>query len=289
MSVNQPEIFRQPVELMPARPSSDGAGVKLLRVFGGPQPERFDPFLMLDEFGSYEASDYIGGFPSHPHRGFETVTYMLRGKMEHRDHLHNVGLLQDGDVQWMTAGRGIIHSEMPQQTEGQMRGFQLWLNLPAKDKMGPAHYQDIPGDQLPVFQWAGVHIVAIAGAAQVNGQHDVRGYFERPDTQPLVWDVHLAGGHSLQLPVPDQHTAMVYVYEGEAQVHQTAVPAQHLARLSGYGAVEVRNNGDKELRFMLLAGKPLGEPIAQYGPFVMNSQAEIEQALQDYRAGQLTG
>lgn len=284
----QPEVFRSPVEVLAAQPSSDGAGVKLLRVFGGGRPERFDPFLMLDEFGSYEASDYIGGFPAHPHRGFETVTYMLRGKMEHRDHMHNVGLLKDGDVQWMTAGRGIIHSEMPQQTEGQMRGFQLWLNLPAKNKMRPAHYEDVPAAQLPEFDWPGVHIVAIAGTAELAEGRVVKGYFQRPDTEPMVWDVHLSAGQELNVPVPDGHTAMVYVYEGALKLQETVFKAQHLARLSGQGAVKLHNPGTQTLRLMLLAGKPLGEPIVQYGPFVMNSPVEIDQALQDYREGKLT-
>lgn len=284
----QPEAFRRPVEVLAAQPSSDGAGVKLLRVFGGGRAERFDPFLMLDEFGSYEASDYIGGFPAHPHRGFETVTYMLRGKMEHRDHMHNVGLLKDGDVQWMTAGRGIIHSEMPQQTEGQMRGFQLWLNLPAKDKMRPAHYEDVPAAELPEYAWPGVHIVAIAGTARLDEERVVSGYFQRPDTEPLVWDVHLSAGQELNVPLPDGHTAMVYVYEGEVVLNESPLKAQHLARLSAQGAVKLRNPGDQTLRLMLLAGKPLGEPIVQYGPFVMNSAVEIDQALQDYREGRLT-
>lgn len=275
---------RKPVEMMKAQPASDGAGVKLLRVFGGPQPERFDPFLMLDEFGSNEASDYIGGFPSHPHRGFETITYMLRGKMEHRDHMGNVGLLNDGDVQWMTAGGGIIHSEMPQQTEGQMRGFQLWLNLAAEKKMTPAYYEDVPGEKLPRYRLGNSEIIALAGTLQIGGQQ-ISGYFERPDTLPLYWDVHLAPGETLRAPVPDQFNALVYVYEGAVQVGDASVPARHLLRLTQEGDVVVNNAGSEEVRFLLLAGKPLQQPIVQYGPFVMNTVEEIEQAITDYRTG----
>lgn len=276
--------IRKPVEMIRGRPVSDGAGVKLLRVFGGPQPERFDPFLMLDEFGSQEASDYIGGFPPHPHRGFETITYMLRGKMEHRDHLGNVGLLNDGDVQWMTAGRGIIHSEMPRQTEGMMRGFQVWLNLPAENKMTPAHYEDVPGEKLPRFQIGNSEIVALAGSAEVAGVN-VKGYFERPKTLPIYWDIHLAAGEKLQIAVPDQYVVMLYAYEGSVKVAETTLQPQHLLRLSLDGVVEVKNDGADEVRVLLLAGKPLREPIAQYGPFVMNTPAEIEQAIVDYRNG----
>lgn len=276
--------IRKPLELIPARPASDGAGVRLLRVFGGARPERFDPFLMLDEFGSQEAADYIGGFPPHPHRGFETITYMLRGKMEHRDHMGNVGLLRDGDVQWMTAGRGVIHSEMPQQTEGQMRGFQVWLNLPAASKLTQARYEDVPGGKLPVYQLPGVRITAIAGTAQVAGEI-LHGYFERPDTLPLYWDVLLEAEAELNLPLPDDFTALLYVYEGALHLADTSVKAQHLLRLSAEGELLVRNRSAAASRFLVLAGKPLREPIAQYGPFVMNTPEEIEQALADYRDG----
>lgn len=276
---------RKPVEIIPAQAASDGDGVKLMRVFGGRGPERFDPFLMLDEFGSKEAADYIGGFPSHPHRGFETVTYMLRGKMEHRDHLGNVGLLNDGDVQWMTAGRGIIHSEMPLQTEGQMRGFQLWLNLPASEKMTAPRYQDVPAKELPVYNLEKIQIIAIAGASEVGGR-DVSGHIERASTDALFWDVHLDPGAELDFPVAQGHTVMIYVYEGEAHIAGTAVKAQQLARLSEGGSVSVRS-GNEETRVLVLAGRPLGEPIVQYGPFVMNTPEEIEQALQDYREGRL--
>lgn len=279
---------RKPVEMIRAQSASDGDGVKLLRVFGGAGPQRFDPFLMLDEFGSNEASDYIGGFPPHPHRGFETITYMLQGKMEHRDHLGNVGLLNDGDVQWMTAAGGIIHSEMPQQTEGRMRGFQLWLNLPAAKKMASAEYQDVSAERIPVYELPGQHIKAIAGTADVEGQ-TVAGYFDRPDTCPLFWDVALNGGQTFELPVSDGYCAMVYVYEGELHVSDNRITARHLVRFNEQGdTLRVTNNGTGVCQFIVLLGKPLGEPIVQYGPFVMNTQAEVEQAIKDYRAGSLT-
>lgn len=286
------ETQRKMIEVIKARPSSDGDGVKLLRVFGGQQPQRFDPFLLMDEFGSEEASDYIGGFPPHPHRGFETITYMLQGKMEHRDHMENVGLLNDGDVQWMTAGRGVIHSEMPRQTEGRMRGFQVWLNLPAADKMTPAEYRDIGADRIPVHNRDFGSVKTIAGKATVNGESLV-GVIERPDTEPLYWDIHLQPEQEITLDVADGLTSLAYVYDGTVTVDadggETQVAAQQLARFSDTGAWHFHNRGAETTRFVVLAGKPLREPIAQYGPFVMNTPAEIDQAIQDYREGVLTG
>lgn len=279
-------IMRKVIELIRAQATSDGAGVKLLRVFGGPRAERFDPFLMLDEFGSYDADDYIAGFPPHPHRGFETITYMLEGKMEHRDHMQNVGLLNDGDVQWMTAARGIIHSEMPKQTAGRMRGFQFWLNLPAAKKMNPAHYHDVAASEIPIFELDGVWVKAIAGVGQLNGA-TVQGRFNMADTQPLIWDVHLPGGIRVNIELSAILNALIYVYEGSVLVGGSAVQAQHLARLSGDGELVVESAGGAS-KILVIAGKPLGEPIAQYGPFVMNTDAEIEQALSDYRNGVLT-
>ncbi len=278
--------IRRVVETINAKPASDGDGVKLLRVFGGPSPERFDPFLMLDEFGSNEASDYIGGFPSHPHRGFETVTYMLQGKMEHKDHMGNVGLLNEGDVQWMSAAGGVIHSEMPKQTEGRMRGFQLWVNLPAAKKMAPAQYRDVPAADIPIFNSAGARIKAIAGQSQINGEH-VTGRFTDVATQPVYLDVHLAVGQRIQLPVSVTQTALVYTYEGAVSIGSahTVVNAQQLARLTDGDSVVVSNESHREARALILVAEPLGEPIVQYGPFVMNTTQEIEQALADYRDG----
>lgn len=282
------QTSRSVIEQMPARPASDGDGVKLLRVFGGRHPERFDPFLMLDEFGSEEASDYIGGFPPHPHRGFETITYMLQGKMEHKDHMGNVGLLNDGDVQWMTAGRGIIHSEMPQQTEGKMRGFQVWLNLPAKDKMLDADYKDLPASEIPVFALEGSHIKAIAGQSTVNG-HRIKGYFSKTKTDPIYLDVYLAAKQSITLDIPDFYTALVYSYDNDITFPGNInSKAQTVSRLSDKGRVMIDNNTSSEARFIVLAGKPLKEPIAQHGPFVMNTTEEINQAISDYNSGLLT-
>lgn len=274
-------------EVIQASPASDGDGVKLLRVFGGQNLDRFDPFLMLDEFGSYEPRDYIGGFPPHPHRGFETVTYMLEGKMEHRDHMDNVGLLDAGDVQWMKAGAGVIHSEMPRQEEGRMRGFQLWLNLPAAEKMTPATYSDIPAAEVPAYTLEDVTIKAIAGSVSING-HEIFGFVRDRNTDPAYLDISTdTAAAELHIAVPDGHTVLVYVYEGRVAIgeRQTGIGAQQLARLSGAGEVQLQL--DAESRALLIAGKPIGEPVVHYGPFVMNSREEIEQAISDYNSGRL--
>jgi len=277
---------RRVEELLVARPTSDGDGVRLMRVFGGQDLSRFDPFLMLDEFGSQSASDYIGGFPSHPHRGFETVTYMLDGHMQHRDHMGNVGELRNGDVQWMTAGSGVIHSEMPQQKEGRMRGFQLWLNLAAQDKMQPASYRDVPAADIPVLPRPSGHIKAIAGEVQ-GSLGSVRGHITRPMTQPLYLDIVVdEGSYSESFAVPEGDTVLVYVYEGSARVGGTPVEKSRMVRLSRQGAVQIEVGGPAKL--LLIAGRPLREPIVHYGPFVMNTREEIEQALTDYRNGTLT-
>ena len=277
---------RQVEELLVARATSDGDGVRLMRVFGGQDLARFDPFLMLDEFGSESSSDYIGGFPSHPHRGFETVTYMLDGHMQHRDHMGNVGELRNGDVQWMTAGSGVIHSEMPQQKEGRMRGFQLWLNLAAKDKMQPASYKDVPAGDIPVIPRAAGHIKAIAGEVQ-GSQGLVRGHISRPATQPLYLDIVVESGRYAEtFAVPEGDTVLIYVYEGSVSVGGTVVGKSRMARLSRQGDVDISVDGPAKL--LLIAGRPLREPIVHYGPFVMNTREEIEQALTDYRNGTLT-
>lgn len=276
-------------EVLQAMQASDGDGVRLLRVFGGQNLARFDPFLMLDEFGSDQPRDYIGGFPPHPHRGFETVTYMLEGKMEHRDHMDNVGLLEPGDVQWMKAGAGVIHSEMPRQEQGRMRGFQLWVNLPAAEKMTPATYQDIPAAQIPAYELDGLRIMAIAGRLPVNDR-EVVGAVTGRSTDPAYLDL-TSGDQPVELTVgvPDGHTVLLYVYEGSLRVGdaQTGIVRRQLARLSRAG--EVRFQLTTGSRALLIAGRPIGEPIVHYGPFVMNSRAEIEQAITDYNAGRLTG
>jgi quercetin 2,3-dioxygenase len=260
----------------------DGAGVRINRVLTGSLQRRLDPFLMLDAFGSDKPGDYIAGFPEHPHRGFETVTYMLNGRMRHRDSGGNEGLITNGGVQWMTAGRGVVHSEMPEQDEGLMEGFQLWLNLPAKDKMSEPWYRDIPNEELPRFLLPnGADVQVIAGET-----HGVTGAVVRESTQPLYLDVHLPEGATFELPLPAGHNAFVYVYRGEAVVEGKAVPQARMAILDNAADADgVRIKAGPDSRFLVLAGKPLGEPIAQYGPFVMNTQEQLFAAVEDFRAG----
>ncbi|MDF1628597.1 MAG: pirin family protein [Alcanivoracaceae bacterium] len=273
--------------IIPGMNTSDGAGVKLRRTLGQSQFARLDPFLMLDEFSSDKADDYIGGFPSHPHRGFETVTYMLDGHMLHEDHMGNRGDLRPGDVQWMTCGRGIIHSEMPQQKEGRMRGFQLWLNLPARDKMKPAAYRDVPAASMPWHEpFAGVRLKMIAGTLEI-ANHQYSGPIQAGGTEPVYMDVELAASQSLSLPVASSHNAFIYVFEGTLQSDSKDIPT-HAAALLGSGDTLEVIAGAEGARFLLIAGRPLNEPVAQYGPFVMNTAAEIDQALRDYRDGTLT-
>jgi len=275
--------FRDVSRIVRGMPASDGAGVKLNRVIGQPRLEMLDPFLMLDEFRSDSSGDYIAGFPSHPHRGFETVTYMLAGRMRHGDNQGNSGLLTAGSVQWMTAGRGIVHSEMPEQEEGLMQGFQLWVNLPAKDKMTAPRYQDIAPERIPEITLApGVKARVIVGE-----QAGVRGPVDNIATDPLYLDLHLDAGASAQIDVPEAHNAFVYIYEGVAKVGEG--PSSELLR----GDLGVTTLGGKvrvsapqaATRLILVAGKPLNEPVAKYGPFVMNTQAQIVEAVEDFRSG----
>lgn len=273
-------------QMIPASETSDGAGVRIKRSIGQRQSVRLDPFLMLDEFGSAEAADYVAGFPSHPHRGFETVTYMIEGHMLHEDHLGNRGELRNGGVQWMTAGRGIIHSEMPQQEEGIMRGFQLWLNLPAAKKMTEAGYRDIQPEEIPEIAFEGGMLKLIAGTLVVNGQAH-RGVVPDRSTQPIYADIHLASGASLTLPVPETHNGMLYLYEGDANLGDARLQ-RSAANILGDGEQISVRAGNTGARLLLIAGKPIGEPVVQYGPFVMNTREEIEQTLQDYRDGRLT-
>jgi redox-sensitive bicupin YhaK (pirin superfamily) len=260
----------------------DGAGVKINRVLTQPLQRRLDPFLMLDAFGSDKAGDYIAGFPEHPHRGFETVTYMLTGRMRHRDSAGNEGLVTNGGVQWMTAGRGVIHSEMPEQEEGLMEGFQLWLNLPAKDKMSAPWYRDIPTEEVPRFTLdSGATVQVIAGSS-----HGVAGAVQREGTQPLYLDIELPAGASFEQPLPGGHNAFLYVFRGEVVVEGKGVPQARMAILdNAKDADGVRIKATSPTRLLLIAGRPLNEPIAQYGPFVMNTQAEVFQAVEDFRAG----
>ena len=275
--------------------ASDGAGVKLRRSLGGQHGLHVDPFLMLDEFYSDNPDDYIAGFPSHPHRGFETVTYMLDGHMRHEDHLGNRGDLGPGDVQWMTAARGIIHSEMPQQSQGRMRGFQLWLNLPSKEKMKAAGYRDIPSDAIPLLKLSqGGEVKVIAGKLDLDGtvtSGPVNGSGAKLSTDPLYLDVRLPAGAELRAPITSGHNSFLYNYEGSGKIGDSneAKPLPHRAAgvLSDGDSVRVQA-GAEGVRFLLLAAVPLREPVVQYGPFVMNTPEEIEQALADFREGRLT-
>ncbi len=285
---------RRVERLVRGQPTSDGDGVKLTRVLTQPLQQRLDPFLMLDAFGSDTAGDYIGGFPDHPHRGFETVTIMKAGRMRHRDSVGNVGLLEPGSVQWMTAGRGIIHSEMPEQQEGRMAGFQLWVNLASKDKMTAPQYRDVPPAEVPaLLRPDGVEIRVIAGAS-----HGVAGAVTRPTTEPIVLDLTLPPGTRCDIELPPGHNAFVYVYGGALQVGDDAV-ATSASRVEPERMAILANDAQADgvrlaaadeaapTRVLLVAGKPLREPIAQYGPFVMNTQAEIHQALADFQRGAL--
>jgi hypothetical protein len=271
--------------LVAGKETSDGAGVRLTRVLTQDLQRRLDPFLMLDAFGSDDPDDYIAGFPDHPHRGFETITYMLAGRMRHRDSAGHEGLLENGGMQWMTAGRGVIHSEIPEQEEGVMAGFQLWLNLPAQDKMCAPWYRDFPAAELPHIKLgSGGTATVLAGES-----HGVAGAVTRAATAPLYLDLHLPAGTAFEQPLPTEHNAFVYVYRGAARIGDAAIPAQRMAILANDPAADgVRIAATAEdTRLILVAGRPLGEPIAQYGPFVMNTQQEIYQALADQRDGRL--
>ena len=270
--------------------TSDGGGVRLRRSLGSHSALRLDPFLLFDEFGTDNPEDYIAGFPPHPHRGFETVTYMIDGHMRHEDHLGNVGELKSGGVQWMTAGRGIIHSEMPQQDRGRMRGFQLWINLPARDKMQPARYRDVPATEIPAVELSGGgRLKLIAGRLRVDGNEIVAPLNATPGstaTDPLYADVTLPAGASQELPVSAGHSAFIYPFEGEVSIADARVLRHSAAMLSNGDRVRVTASAEGA-RFVLVAGRPLNEPVVQYGPFVMNTPEEIEQALADFRAGRL--
>ncbi|WP_417581360.1 pirin family protein [Nitrincola sp.] len=267
--------------------SQDGAGVKLKRSIGHRQNLRIDPFLMLDMFSSDNPDDYIAGFPPHPHRGFETVTYMLNGRMLHRDHMGNEGLLSSGGVQWMTAGRGVIHEERPQQESGLMRGFQLWINLPAAEKMKSASYQNIEPEQVPVIQTDQATLRLVAGELEIEGQV-YTGPVQGIVTRPVFIDISMKPHSHLTLPVDAELSGFVYLFEGEVQLNNEALLPEAAIELAEGDQLELKTNG-QPARLLLIAAKSLNEPIVQYGPFVMNSMEQIEQALNDYRDGVLTG
>lgn len=275
---------RRVERLIAGQPTSDGAGVKLTRVLTQDLQRRLDPFLMLDAFGSDNPDDYIAGFPDHPHRGFETITYMIAGRMLHRDSAGHEGLLENGGVQWMTAGKGVIHSEIPQQEEGVMEGFQLWLNLPGRDKMNAPWYRDFKNAELPQFTTPeGVAVTVIAGES-----HGVGGAVTRDATAPVYLDLHFQAGASFAQALPADHNAFVYVYRGEVKIGGQNVPVQRMALLANEaGADGVVIEASSDAKALLIAGRPLKEPIAQYGPFVMNTKDEIYQALNDFRDGRL--
>jgi redox-sensitive bicupin YhaK (pirin superfamily) len=259
-------------------PTEDGAGVKLTRLVGSPSLPDVDPFLMLDTFRSDNPKDYVAGFPEHPHRGFETVSYMIQGRIAHRDNHGGEGLVTDGGVQWMTAGRGVAHSEMPAQTGGRMFGFQLWINLPAAEKMRAPWYADIPAASIPEFQVGAAAVKLIAG--EWNGHTG-----PAPDrtTKPFIADITLPANASADVPLPETHAGFVYLFEGELQIESERVQTGEVGVLSGEGTLSV--SAAAGARFLVVAGKPIREPIAKYGPFVMNTQEELRQAIYDYQAG----
>ena len=279
-----PQQSRSIERLIEGVATSDGAGVKLTRVLTGKLQRRLDPFLMLDAFGSDNPDDYIAGFPDHPHRGFETITYMLSGRMRHRDSAGHEGLLENGGVQWMSAGCGVIHSELPEQVEGVMEGFQLWLNLPAAHKMGAPWYRDFPSAAIPEYVTPdGITVRVIAGSS--NG---VAGAVTREITEPLYLDVHLPADAAFSTALPATHNAFIYVYRGRVSIGDNQVEAQRMGILSNATEADgVTIKAAQEARLILVAGKPINEPIVQYGPFVMNTQQEINQALDDFRNGRL--
>ena len=275
--------------LVRGMPTSDGAGVKLTRVIGQPQLVDLDPFLMLDEFGTDNPGDYIAGFPDHPHRGFETVTYMLDGRMRHRDNHGHEGVLVPGAVQWMTAGRGIVHSEMPEQQEGRMRGFQLWINLPAQQKMTAPRYQEFGPEKIPQVTAGTARVKVIAG--QLEG---VTGPIVQPATDPTYLDIELTPGSVFTHALPSGHAAFAYVYEGSVRIGEgdaaATVAGHELAVLSEGGMVRFEGRSGAAdsraaARVILVAGRPLREPVAKYGPFVMNTREELMQAFADFQSG----
>ena len=289
MNTIAPTVYSRIARRVRGRAASDGAGVKLTRVIGGPDLPDLDPFLLLDEFGTDSPEDYLAGFPDHPHRGFETVTYMLDGRMRHRDNHGNEGLLTPGSVQWMTAGRGLVHSEMPEQQEGRMRGFQLWVNLPAKDKMTEPRYQEFPAARIPVARPAdGVEVKVIAGEVVDGDGTGVRGPIVQPATEPLYLDVALAADAHWDFALPEGHNVFAYVFEGTATVGDgddaRALEVHEMGVLGGGDVLRLRGGVDGA-RLILVAGRPLREPVARHGPFVMNTRQEVMQAFVDFQEG----
>ena len=272
---------RKITQIVPAHEVTEGAGVSVFRSIGTPARRNLDPFLMLDQFSTYNPDDYIAGCPDHPHRGFNTFTYMIDGHMRHGDSMGNSGDLEPGGAQWMKAGSGVIHSEMPQQIRGRMRGFQLWINLPAEQKMTAPEYQEIRPQAIPEVNNDGSIVRIIAG--EFNGE---KGPVADPNTGFHFLDVALETGNGFDHDLPEEQTAFIYLFEGEVMVGDDKLAEQQLAVLDQGKQVTVKANGARA-RFLLVAGKAIGEPIVQYGPFVMNTRDEIEQALVDFRDGKL--
>ena len=281
---------RTVIQQLPGMPTSDGAGVKLTRIIGTPQLDMLDPFLMLDCFESDDADDYVAGFPTHPHRGFETVTYLLNGRMRHKDNAGNEGVIEPGGVQWMTAGKGILHSEMPEQQEGLLKGFQLWVNLPAKAKMSEPGYQEFLPESTPLEQRDnGIKIRVIAGETNQG----TAGPVINAHTYPTYMDVSLPANTTFDQKLVNEHNAFIYVIEGEVSVQDSTGSAQGKANTVKVKNLAVLSKGDNitvssninGARFLLIAGKPLNEPVARMGPFVMNTQTEIRQAVEDFHSG----
>jgi redox-sensitive bicupin YhaK (pirin superfamily) len=275
---------RQIIRVVQGLPATDGAGVELTRVIGQPSFNLLDPFLLLDAFRSDQPDDYIAGFPPHPHRGFETVTYLLAGRMRHQDSTGREGVIEPGGIQWMSAGRGVVHSEMPEQEDGLLEGFQLWINLPAAHKMDPPDYQEYPAGRIPVEDRDGAQVRVIAGAT-ARGTH---GPVRQPLTEPLYLDVQLPADALFSETLPENHNAFVYVIEGavegDGQGRTVRLNRDELGVFSLGEAVALRA-WDNHARFLLIAGKPLNEPVARGGPFVMNTQEQVQQAFAEYQAG----
>ena len=271
------------------QPTTDGAGVQLMRLIGQPDLPMLDPFLLLDAFRSDRPGDYIAGFPPHPHRGFETVTYLLAGRIRHRDSAGHEGVIEPGGVQWMTAGRGIVHSEMPEQEQGLLEGFQLWVNLPAKHKFAPPRYQEFPAEAIPVERRGDGAVIKVIAGETSQG---LRGPVDQPLTEPLYLDVQMPPGGLLTEPIPDRHQAFIHVIQGRVEGRDDAgqprrIEAGELAILDGNGEIALWAGGDGA-RLLLIAGKPLGEPVARGGPFVMNTREQVQQAYEDFEAGRFT-
>jgi len=267
--------------LIKGQRTSDGAGVRMNRLVGTSQVEAIGPILMLDHFGSNDPRNYINGFPSHPHRGFETITLMLEGRMCHQDHMGNSGLLLPGHVQWMTAAKGVIHSEMPEQIEGRMAGFQLWLNLPKKHKMDRPSWQDFTPEDLQNFSpEQGIEVALVAGF--LLGK---KGPVQRPITKPIIAMIHMAPGKNVSLDLPPKHANLVTPWEGTISIAGRTVPANQAAELDEGGILIIRNTGEQTARLLLAAARPLNEPVVRYGPFVMTSEREIHQAIKDFQTG----